>query len=395
MRFFCRHTTLFVVLIIFGCSFFDFCSAKDTIKSSQYIKDPETLSSNGSFFILGFFSQENTRNRYMGIWYKSQSNITWVANRNQPLSDSSGNITISDDGNLVVLNGQNHIIWSSNVSNIAINTTCQLLDSGNLVLKDSAKNILWQSFAHPSDSFLPQMNLPSNKRTGEKLRLTSWKSLSDPSMGNFFITLERLDTPEVFVRNGTHPYWRSGPWNGRIFTGIYYMTTVYLKGFSIIDDGEGTIYLSLSNSAVPEFTFFVLDFQGVLYQNNWHNDMIQPQNYSIQSSKCDIYGLCGSCGSCNPNSSHICTCLRGFEPSNRTEWDMQNWTSGCVRKRTLKCNELKNISAQGNEDGFLKLEMVKHKCNKIIVFRVQNVIFMVYVDHLEAASQIVHIYAPV
>ncbi|KAK4253940.1 hypothetical protein QN277_009383 [Acacia crassicarpa] len=362
MGFCCRHTILFAIFITFYCPRFDFCSAKDSIISSQYIKDPETVSSNGGSFILGFFNPEKTTNRYMGIWYKSQSNIIWVANRNQPLTDSSGigTITISEDGNLVVLNGQNHIFWSTNVSKITLNTTCQLLDTGNLVLKDSAENILWQSFANPSDSLLPQMKLTSNKRTGEKLRLTSWKSLSDPSMGNFSITLERLDIPEVFIWNGARPYWRSGPWNGRIFTGIYYMNAIYLNGFRIIDDGEGTISLYFSFSDLTQFTIFVLDFQGLLYEKDWLNDMIQPLvNYSIQTSECDIYGLCGTFGSCNPNSSLICNCLRGFEPSNREEWDMKNWTNGCVRKTTLQCDKLKNGRGQGKEDGFLKLEMFK------------------------------------
>ncbi|XP_054778568.1 G-type lectin S-receptor-like serine/threonine-protein kinase At1g11330 isoform X2 [Prosopis cineraria] len=361
MGFFCRDTILFPILIIFGCSCFYFCSAKDTITSSKYIKDPETISSSGSLFILGFFTPENSTNRYVGIWYKTQSNIVWVANRNQPLKDSSGTVKIFEDGNLVVLNGQNQIIWSSNVSNTAVNTTCQLLDSGNLVLLDnSAENIFWQSFEHPTDSFLPHMKLTSNKRTGEKLRITSWTSLSDPSIGKFFITLERLDIPEIFIWNGTRPYWRSGPWNGRTFTGIYYMNSFYLKGFRIIDDGEGTIYSSFSFPDVTKFILFVLDFQGVLYEKDWFNDTIQPQqNYSIQTSECDIYGLCGSFGSCNPNSSPICNCLRGFEPSSRMEWDMKNWTNGCVRKTTLQCEKVKDGRAQGKEDGFLKLQMVK------------------------------------
>ncbi|KAI9083675.1 hypothetical protein K1719_034376 [Acacia pycnantha] len=362
MGYFCRHAILFTVLIIFGCFSFDFCSARDTINSSQYIQDPETVSSNGSFFILGFFSPENTKNRYMGIWYKSQSNIIWVANRNQPLTESSGTgtITISKDGNLVVLNGQDRIIWSSNLPNIAPNTTCQLLDSGNLVLKDSAENILWQSFTHPSASFLPQMKLTNNKRTGEKPSVTSWRSSFDPSIGNFSMTLEHPDIPEAFIWDGVNPYWRSGPWNGRIFTGIYNMNSYYLKGFRIIDDGEGIIYLSSSLPDFLKFTFLVLDFQGLLYEKEWFNDTIQPQqNYSLQTSACDIYGLCGSFGSCNSISSPICNCLRGFEPSNRTERNMQNWTSGCARKTSLQCDKLRNRSAQGNEDGFLKLEMVK------------------------------------
>ena len=71
--------------------------------------------SNGSVFKLGFFSSVNSTNHYLGIWYNNISAFTvvWVANRQKPLNDSSGLLTISEDGNLVVLNGQKEILWSS------------------------------------------------------------------------------------------------------------------------------------------------------------------------------------------------------------------------------------------------------------------------------------------
>ncbi|WJX81697.1 non-specific serine/threonine protein kinase [Trifolium repens] len=138
----------------------------DTITSSQFIKDPETLISKDGNFTFGFFSPINTTNRYVGIWWKLQSTTIWVANRNQPLNDSNGIVTISEDGNLVVLNGQNRVIWSSNVSNIASNRSCQFSDFGNLVLLESTTgNILWQSIQQPSDTLLPGMKLSINKRT--------------------------------------------------------------------------------------------------------------------------------------------------------------------------------------------------------------------------------------
>jgi hypothetical protein len=117
-----------------------------TITSSQFIKDSETISSNDDAFKLGFFSPVNTTNRYIGIWYLNQSNIIWVANREKPIQDSSGVITISDDNtNLVVLNGQKHVIWSSNVSsNLASsnsNVTAQLQNTGNLVLLEDTTGI--------------------------------------------------------------------------------------------------------------------------------------------------------------------------------------------------------------------------------------------------------------
>ncbi|KAJ6769712.1 hypothetical protein OIU79_020551, partial [Salix purpurea] len=44
-------------------------------------------------------------------------------------------MTISEDGNLVVLSGQGEVLWSSNVSLGSNQTAAQLTDDGNLVLK--------------------------------------------------------------------------------------------------------------------------------------------------------------------------------------------------------------------------------------------------------------------
>lgn len=116
---------LFFVLFILFCYMLDVAIAVDTITSSQPVKDPETLRSKDGNFTLGFFSPQNSKNRYVGIWWKSQSTVVWVANRNQPLNDSSGKVTISEDGNLVVLNGTKQVIWSSNMSNITSNIQAQ------------------------------------------------------------------------------------------------------------------------------------------------------------------------------------------------------------------------------------------------------------------------------
>jgi hypothetical protein len=135
------------LLFVLCCFCLNLGAAIDTIMSSQSIKDPDYIISKGSIFKLGFFSPVNSTNRYLRIWYNSISifTIVWVANREKSLMDSSGLFTISEDGNLVVLNGQKEILWSSNVTNSVINSSAQLLDSGNLVLQDDicgAKKIM-------------------------------------------------------------------------------------------------------------------------------------------------------------------------------------------------------------------------------------------------------------
>ncbi|KAK9115201.1 hypothetical protein Syun_021998 [Stephania yunnanensis] len=50
-------------------------------------------------------------------------------------------------------------------------------------------------------------------------KLTSWKSLSDPSMGDFVYELDRRGLPEMVLRNGSAKLFRTGSWNGFQFSG--------------------------------------------------------------------------------------------------------------------------------------------------------------------------------
>ncbi|CAJ2670177.1 unnamed protein product [Trifolium pratense] len=349
----CKYNNLILVL--------NFITLLLCCSSSQIIKDSETLTSNSGNFTLGFFTPQNSTNRYVGIWSKTQVFVIWVANRDQPLiNDSLGVLTISNDGNLVVLNGQKDVIWSSNVSNVSskTNSSFTLSDYGSLVLMDSTTgNTIWESFDHPSNALLPSMKFTSN------MNLTSWRTPFDPLIGSFSFSIERLKIPEVFVWNKTRPYWRSGPWNGQIFIGIQDMGTRYLNGFHFEKDStRGTVDLSFR---VDDFglVIYALNSQGQLHENSWS---IEKEEWIVtwtnHRSDCDVYGFCGPFGICNSKGSPICSCLEGFEPRNKQEWNQKNWTSGCVRKTVLQCEIAKNQneSKNGNEaDGFLKLNTVK------------------------------------
>ncbi|KAL5772593.1 hypothetical protein ACOSQ2_012517 [Xanthoceras sorbifolium] len=349
----------FIVFLFYFCS--DFGAAVDTITVSGSIRDNETIVSSGSAFKLGFFSPVNSSNRYVGIRYNDASEaVIWVANRNKPLHDASGVVTISDDGNLVVLNGQREVLWTSNVSNSVANASAQLLDSGNLVLYDNSNGSIWESFEEPINTFMRRMKLTTNVRTGEKVLLTSWKSPSDPSIGSFSAGLDVLNIPQVFVWNNDVPYWRSGQWNGREFIGITNISSVYLGGFELVEnDEEGTATLSYE-FAIDPTTYFVLDTDGSLLQRDradgkaeWHIRQRYPENV------CDVYGTCGEFGICAPRNDPICSCLRGFEPKNIGEWSRGNWTSGCVRRTPLQCESINKTGDASKEDGFLKYGMMK------------------------------------
>ncbi|KAL4625473.1 hypothetical protein ACB092_05G028700 [Castanea dentata] len=351
------------LLSVLCCFCLNLTVAIDTIRSSQSINDTEYIISNGSAFRLGFFSPANSTNRYLGIWYNNISVFTviWVANRQKPLKDSSGILTISKEGNLVVLNGQAEIFWSSNVSNSVTNSSATLGDFGNLVLRvDTTGQVLWESFQHPSDSFLPKMKLSTNLRTHQRVQLTSWKSPSDPSIGSFSAGIDALNIPEIFVWKEGHPYWRSGPWNGQVFLGMPNWNPVYRTRFTVVDDKQGEVSDTFTDWDGLHLPKVVLGSQGNAVQTYWDDGKKDWEVLQLNpEDECDVYGTCNAFGSCDSLSSPICSCLRGFEPKIIKEWNRGNWTSGCVRRTPLQCERMNNSIEEGKPDRFLKLEMIE------------------------------------
>jgi hypothetical protein len=85
--------------------------ALNTISQSISLTDDgNTLVSKGGIYELGFFTPGNSNKRYLGIWYKNIpiQTVVWVANRINPINDSSGTLTLNNiTGNLVLTQKNN------------------------------------------------------------------------------------------------------------------------------------------------------------------------------------------------------------------------------------------------------------------------------------------------
>ncbi|ESQ35718.1 hypothetical protein EUTSA_v10006795mg [Eutrema salsugineum] len=365
------------VLLVLAAFSLRLCFGEDRITFSTPIKDSETLLCKSGIFRFGFFTPVNstTRLRYVGIWYDKIpiQTVVWVANKDTPINDTSGVISISDDGNLVVTDGRNRLVWSTNVTvPVAPNDTCaQLMDTGNLRLQDNRNKgeILWESFKHPYNSMLPRMNLRTDPRTGENLTLTSWRSYVDPSTGSYTVGLVSFPFPELLVWKNNVPKWRSGPWNGQVFIGLPEMDTLLnIDGFNLLNDNQGTVTLTYANDSF--MYHFNLDPDGVIYQRDWSTSMNAWRiGARFPSTFCDAYSRCGPYGSCHTRGDPPCKCVKGFVPRNNTEWNARNWTNGCVRRAPLRCERQSNVSSNGGGgrggkgDGFLKLQKMKVPVN--------------------------------
>ncbi|XP_010319374.1 G-type lectin S-receptor-like serine/threonine-protein kinase At1g11330 isoform X1 [Solanum lycopersicum] len=259
------------------------------------------------------------------------------------------------------MNGEEEILWSSNVSTSQVNSIALLQDSGNFVLVDHLNNgsTIWQSFEHPSDSIVPKMSISENTRTGERVEVKSWRSPWDPNFGNFSLGMNSGFIPQVYIWKGSQPYWRSGQWNGQIFIGVQDMYSVSSDGFNVVNNREGTVYLT-GPGDFDFLTKFVLDWKGNLVQSYWDaNETTWKIIWSAPNNDCEVYGMCGPFGSCNHLESPICSCLKGFEPKHREEWEKGNWVSGCLRRKALQCEVRNNSGDSSKEDGFLKIGSIK------------------------------------
>ncbi|KAJ0046090.1 hypothetical protein Pint_04376 [Pistacia integerrima] len=350
LPFFASICTLILLSIL------EFSSAADKITSGQSIRDDETLISLSQRFELGFFSPGNSKNRYLGIWYKmTPQEVVWVANRNNPIPDKTGVLTISSNGSLLLINEAQSIFWSSNSSRMPANPEAQLLDSGNFVLRDSndrsSENYIWQSFDYPSDTLLTGMKLGWNLKTNFQRNLTSWRSADDPSPGDYSLKLEVNDVPQLVLFSRSKIVARSGPWNGLQFGGIPMMQNYVFKP-KLVHNEDELYYMYdpfndtvLTRLTVNQSTGKMQRFVSNVGSREWDS------LYSWPFDICDNYEQCGANSYCRVGGLPMCECLKGFVTKPQDEWGTPQTTT-CVKKPPVG-------SDCRNGEGFLKIARMK------------------------------------
>ncbi|XP_039170533.1 G-type lectin S-receptor-like serine/threonine-protein kinase At4g27290 [Eucalyptus grandis] len=247
---------------------------------------------------------------------------------------------ITRQGSLILLDGNGSEIWSSNSSIPSRYPVAQLLDSGNLVVRDlgntGSDNFLSQSFDYPTDTFLAGMKLGRNRITGFDRYLTSWKSVDDPSPGNFSYRLDPNGFPQILLKQGSTVKSRLGPWIGVRNDGVPNLNPnlKYTYEFVLTEQKMYCHYQFLNRSVISRL---YLNPDGVVQRFTWVD---QTQNWVLYlvgpSDDCDLYTYCGAYASCNISMSPVCKCLNGFLPKVQQNWSSLN-RIGCVRINALDC----------------------------------------------------------
>ncbi|KAL1833519.1 hypothetical protein ACET3Z_003170 [Daucus carota] len=348
------------IILVCSCLFsiMTFSSAAgDTIAAKESISDGQTIVSARGEFEMGFFSpQGNPLNRYFGIWYKkiSPGTVVWVANREAPISNTSGVVRVSSRGIVVSTNQSTRSIWTSNSSASVKNPVAQLLDTGNLIFRDEneVENFAWQSFDHPGNTILPGMKCGFDLVSGIDRYFSPWKSDDDPAPGEYTSRLDKNGYPQLVLMKGSVVRYRTGPWVGSRFSGVPVLKPNGFYTIEYVITPTEVYYVNhLVNSSESPITRAVLAPDGVSTRYKWNSDKHSwSQFLTLEAGDCDRYEACGANGVCNVNKSPRCECMKGFDPKRPEHWAEADWTSGCSRNVELEC---------GNEDGFFKYTGVK------------------------------------
>ncbi|KAM3287024.1 hypothetical protein P3S67_020454 [Capsicum chacoense] len=281
------------------------CAGSVSLRQSQSLNDGESLSSEVGMFELGFFSPGSSKDRFLGIWYKNipVRTVVWVANRNTPIRDRTGELTINSTGSVVVTSRISGDIWSTSSFTNAKAPVLQLLDSGNFILRDEKGSnsdvYLWQSFDYPFDTLLPGMKFGWDLRTGLNRQLSLWRNSDDPSPGELSNGIELHEYPQAVIWKGSRKYFHGSPWTGDKFSGAPELRVNPVFDHSFISNKDEVYYIyQLKNKSVIS-RLVLNDTSSSRQRYVWVEAGQAWRLYaSVPCDYCDTYSLFGANGVC-------------------------------------------------------------------------------------------------
>ncbi|OMO67038.1 S-locus glycoprotein [Corchorus olitorius] len=313
-------------------------AAQIGLGSRLLASDPDRpwVSDNGTF-AFGF-TPSDIRDRFLlGIWFADlpgDRTLVWSANRNSHVTKNAI-LELDTTGNLVLMDGD-ATVWTSNTSGTRVEFAV-MSESGNFILYASNNRIAWQSFAHPSDTLLPNQPLSVSQELTTSTSAShggyyALKMLQQPSSLTLALTYNLPEpndaSPDAYTN---YSYW-SAPDISNV-TGEVVAVLDEAGSFGIVygESSNGAVYVykndgdfnglssasNQSNVRLSVLRRLIIESNGNLRLYRWDNDVNGSRQWvpewAAVSNPCDIAGICGN-GICNLDRSKTnasCTCLPG------------------------------------------------------------------------------------
>ncbi|KAL8196782.1 hypothetical protein R6Q57_024484 [Mikania cordata] len=288
-------------------------------------KDDQLILSPNALFTAGF--HQVGQNAYVfAVWFTSPITLVWMANRDAPVNGHSSKLSLSKDGNLVLIDAGQYIIWSTQTESKSSSLQLKLHNSGNLVLQQEDQQILWQTFDHPTDTLLPNQPLTRNTQ------LVSSRSSSNCSSGFYKLFFDNDSILRLLY---------SSPETTSIYWPDPRVRTYSIGRFQYIDKRRATLDSYGQFNSTDGFSFVSADFGAPRFRMMRLDTDGNVRVYSLVRGgsmmkwevQCQaITEICRIDGTCGPNSlcsytrdsGRKCSCLHGFKMVNS-----QDWSYGC------------------------------------------------------------------
>ncbi|GKV23385.1 hypothetical protein SLEP1_g33120 [Rubroshorea leprosula] len=237
---------------------------------------------NTCLFAISIFNF--TSNRHL------DSQIVWSANRNNPVGRGA-QLQLSQQGDLTLQNVDSTLIWSTNTIGKSA-SGLKLTGQGNLMLFNGNNQMVWQSFDHPTDSLVLGQRLVSGQKLVASMSDTNWSegiySFSIDNNG-YFVASAEFDATIVYYKFNKSQLSSQ--------TGQFYAELTNTSFGIGLSPRSGVRFIQLGSDG------HLLSWNGTVY---WRTDDL----FENQVHECDYPLTCGNYGICSVEG---CSCPSYFK----------------------------------------------------------------------------------
>ncbi|KAK7285574.1 hypothetical protein RJT34_20350 [Clitoria ternatea] len=267
------------------------------------------VSSNGDFAV-GFFNISDEHNEFrVGVRFNSKSipysqqTVVWVAGTDNDIVSNMSYFQLTHEGELALFDPLTGSKWKSETSNRAV-VSAALHDNGNLVLIDMDQNIIWKSFDDPSDTLLPGQSLSVDKM----LRATTKDYKSS------YYTLYMNVSGQLQLRWELNiVYWKGESLSSAPNLTAFLTTDGALQIRDQSSNPVWSVFGEDHNDSV-NYRFLRLDLDGNLRLYSWSEASKSWRSvWQAFENQCKVFATCGKRGVCVFNASGSADCRCPFE----------------------------------------------------------------------------------